>query len=307
MKRAFTLLETLVALSILGLLALIVAHITHSAIRATELSNRSIDASGQARLAFDRIGLDFANLLKRRDCPFQAGNSDSNILLFLSLASSATPSSFTSGENRGLSCIAYRIAAHADNGNRLCLVRGARALKWTEAGFAGLDSNQRPVLLPGSLQPASSDFDILAPGIFRMAIGFQLYPDNLPATLADGSTTDSTGKSLKGLGQIVYSPPIRTDTGTVSYVDLSRISAVVIGLAVLSPDHLKLLNADQVTTLAASFPTPTAVNTLPKTSWEPIANNPDNLPASVPLPARQSIRIFQRFYPVTPFPEKEEP
>ncbi len=300
-RQAFSLMEIMVAMSVLVLLGYIIAQVTGATSKTTRLSNQMVDTASQARLVFGCLEADLTALVKRPDVPLQAQNAAigaTNLLCFVSgvTSASATP--------RDVSIIAYQVATCADNTGpdriaRPCLVRAANAISWTQTDYFGLDSTGLPISFPSTLLPQTSDFDLLAPGVIRMVIGFQLYPDNLPATLQD------TTLIANARGQVVYSPPVRTVVpyggGTsTTVIDLSRISALVVGLVVIDLNSLRLLSATQVTTLGSAFAIP-ANDTLPVPFWGPSAASPDSLPSSVPLPARQSLRIFQRFYPITPF------
>ena len=304
-RRAFTLVELLVAMTVLVLMLVFMLALTNATNRATQISTRAIDASSQARLALDRIGADLANLFQRPDVVFTASNTSTTRLQFFTYVESAAESAWGSpaanstwlstSVNRGLSVVAYQLAPATSNLNRLCLQRGARPFQTTDVGFMGLGTDGYPIS-PQST-PASTDFDVLAPGVINLAIGFQLYPDNLAVTLADGSNAISQG-------QLVYNAPMRTDVGTDLYVDLTRVSAIVVGAVAIDLQNLQLLNAAQVSALSAAFPTPTMTNSPPAQSWVPLAANVANLPTSVPLPARQSVRVLQRFYPVANFARK---
>ena len=296
---AFTLLELLVAIAILALIGVVLSQIIGATGKTTRISNRAIDAASQTRVAFDRIGRDLTNLVRRPDSGFVSSPAGANLLLFLSLVNSASLPGSTVSDNRGISIVAYRIAPDATNANRLCLLRGARAISWNDTGFFGLGSDGLPTAIPAGQQPATTDFDVLAPGIIRLEVGYQLYPDNQPAALADNTTIPHA------LGQVVYSPPLRDDTGAAKFVDLSRISAIVIGMVAIDLESLKFLSPADVTNFAGIFPD-LLNDELPCQKWSPLAESASSNPAinSIPLPARQSVRVFQRFFPITPFASK---
>jgi len=320
-KAGFSLVEILAALAVLAILGLILSQITGSIAHSTRASTHVIDAAGQARLAFDRLGLDLTGLVKRADTNFVAQNfttaGANPILLFLS---SVTTSGLPSSNNRGISVLSYELSSHPDNtdfqGNPSpCLIRAGMAIPWNSGGavpntgFMGLKSNGLPetftdatfpsALLPGQTQ----DFDVLAAGAIRMVVGFQLYPDNQPVQLLDGYKPTPNNSR----GQIVYSPPIRTLTSSAGvatqYLDLTRISALVVGLVVIDLESLRPVTVGQVILLGNAFPTPAdGDNKTPLQEWTPLANAPSLLPGSVPLPARQAVRVYERIYPITPFP-----
>jgi prepilin-type N-terminal cleavage/methylation domain-containing protein len=315
---AFTLIEILVALVVLTFLGVVIAEITGQTSRAIRLSNQNIDSAAEARIALDRIGLDLAALVCRPDVDFEIQNAPigpNNLLIFLSGVSSAS----SQAANRGVSVVSYQLNTHPDNqgpdGNpRLCLTRAGKAIAPNSTGFFGLNTSGLPVLFtdpsfPSSLLPkatatgTTTDYDILAPGIIRLVFGFQLYPDNAQVTLQDATVIANSR------GQIVYSPPTRTVTstdGTISLqlVDLKRISAIIVGVVVVDLQNLTLLNNTQVSALANAFATPTTsqdLNQTPAQLWIPVSDQVAALPSTVPLPARQALRVFQRFFPITSF------
>lgn len=328
----FSLLEVLVSVAVLAIIGLMVVQITEATSRTTRLSNRTIDAAAQARQVFDRIGTDLAALPRRKDVDFYVGNGSSssgyyseyntsNLLLFLSRVSSAGATS----ASRKVSLVSYRLAAHPDNKDssglpRLCLIRAGVPVDWSPGwgsgqGFMGLKSDGLPVRLSDSLFPSSllplapsasqpNAFDVMASGVIKMVVGFQLYPDNQAVTLAGSAA--SFGKAQ---GQIVYNAPIRTVTGldgttTAEYIDLDRVSGIVVGLVVVDTASLKLLSANHISTIEGKFSTPAdSANLLPVQAWTSTADGlTRSLGGQVPPPALQSVRVFQRFYPVTPFP-----
>ncbi|MEJ0000614.1 MAG: hypothetical protein WDO13_16505 [Verrucomicrobiota bacterium] len=117
-------------------MGLIVAQILSVASSSIVISRRNIDASSQARLAFDRIRMDLAWAVKRDDADFQAQNvavgATATYLLFLSEVTSAETNS--SG-NRGVSVIAYQVNAHPDNNNPAVPPARAKSIDWGCAGF----------------------------------------------------------------------------------------------------------------------------------------------------------------------------
>jgi len=305
-NRAFTLVEVLVALAVMGVLGVLIVQMISATGSTSRVSNRLVDATAQARLAFDRIGLDLGNLVKRDDADFVAGNpaTDGDALLFLSELASPNLSELASPKlNRTLSLVAYRLAAHSDNtdaagASRICLLRAGMPILWAQgnATFMGLRSDGLPVQLSGyvsTLLPAEADyFDVLAPGVLQMVVGFQLYPDNQAVTCKDGTLI------LHALGQTVYSPPVRA-APLAGYIDLSRISAIVVGLVTVDLESLKLLNASDAAALSAKFQVP-ITGQMPVAAWTPIINTLIAASAPGPLPVRQSLRVSQRVYPITP-------
>lgn len=332
-RRGFTLVELMVAMAVLVIIGVLLGQIISATSRTTVLSNRNVDAAAQARIAFDRIQLDVAGWVKREDVDCILQNPPPNasppapLMQFFSSVTSfgITPKS----NNRSMSLIAYEVCAHPDNADpsknaRLCLARAGMpipwearpytlngsSVNWGSAAFMGLKSNGLPVrmddpssLFPSALLPQSpsvsspGDFDVLAAGVVRMVVGFQLFPDDEKVSLS-GSASQVDSK-----GQIVYSPPLRKMTPTsgvptpVDYVDPGYVASLVIGVVAIDSENLRILSAQNIRDIAAAFPTPDA-GILPVKSWSSIAGKPGAFPSAIPLPARQSIRIYQRAFPL---------
>jgi len=301
LSRSFTLVEMLAAMAVFLILGLIVTQIIAMTSRSIHVSNGGVDASAQAQIAFGRFDLDLAAM--------GTANNSSSLILLSVVSSAGSPA----GGNRGASLVSYQVAANANNPGldgvaRPCLVRAGKALGWTSTDFMGLDVNGLPVSLSGTLPTTlafgTSDYDILAPGVLRIVIGFQLYPDNQKVTLADGTTTSS------GLadGTIVYSPPMRTLTtlsgGSETFTDPTRIAALVVGLVVIDTQSLRLLNSSAVTQIAGKFSVP-AQGKLPVQVWASVADGLEaSLGGSIPNPPLQAVRVFEHFFPVTPYGTK---
>jgi hypothetical protein len=133
-----------------------------------------------------------------------------------------------------------------------------------------------------------------------MVVGFQLYPDDEDVTLqGSGAALAETSR-----GQIVYSPPIRSllasdGVTVVNAVDQQRISSLIVGLVAVDAESMKLLDRTQTEALASAFTLP--ASGAPVAVWNSLTEDIMNLPSSVPLPARQSVRVFQRAFPVRPY------
>lgn len=303
-SHGFSLLELLVAMVLLVILGVVIAQITSSISRATRFSNQGVDAAAQARIAFDRIGMDLASSVLRPDVDFVASSTNSpadNLLAFIASIPSADPAGSSSFQNRRVSFIAYKIGPSADNNDRQCLLRAANAVSWDDVGFMGLQSSNSPVPLVGGGSPlslASVDFDVLAPAVIHAVIGFQLFPDNQPVTLQDSTPV------ARAQGQIVYSPPMTAPPNP--RIDTSRIAALVVGLVVIDPERLRNLDATTISTLAGKFAGLPDPDQLPVAKWMQTTSNLTDLPSSVPLPVQQSVRLYQRFFPIV-HPDRQLP
>jgi competence protein ComGC len=69
-RAAFTLVELLVSVLVVTLIVLMVVQLMTSATAITRTGNKHIDTDTQARVVFDRMALDFAQMLKRTDVDY---------------------------------------------------------------------------------------------------------------------------------------------------------------------------------------------------------------------------------------------
>ena len=69
-RTAFTLVELLVAMAILVMLVLLFFQLTGAASSTITLSNKQMDADSQARMLFERMGVDFGRMVKRADLDY---------------------------------------------------------------------------------------------------------------------------------------------------------------------------------------------------------------------------------------------
>jgi hypothetical protein len=155
---AFTLAEVVVSLFVLAMIICLVAWMVKSAIAITGTGNKHIDTDTQARVVFDRMALDFAQMVKRTDVDYyikqrsgynghgnghgwgQGHNGDlgSDQIAFFSQVAGYYPTGLNTGDKSPVSLVAYRIdegnSANASYGR---LQRMAKGLHW-----AGVDDNQ---------------------------------------------------------------------------------------------------------------------------------------------------------------------
>ncbi|MEM1059872.1 MAG: type II secretion system protein [Verrucomicrobiota bacterium] len=359
-RRAFSLVEVLVAAGVLGVIGLLLVQIVSATSTSTTLSAKAVDASAQARQAFERLRLDLAGRLPREDVDFHAFNVDPDnyfsgssnpvdpptALMFVSEVTSigAEPNDPsgdmrpTDAENRGLSVLNYRIGPHEDledatGSARLCLLRTGVPLRWDDTNFIGIGQEDGLTVAFSDFlgRDTAAEFDPLfktsgadaqvtyeaepvAEGVIRMVIGFRLFPTGEPINLL-GDNVNSP--QFDALGELVYRMPIKfvlpldapssSDSNKVAVADVSQIGALVVGLVCLDLESAKLLTNAQIQTLARKFPEPLQDET-PLEAWGAIADGSatsgpnlitDSDVASVPLRARQAVRVFQRAYPIS--------
>jgi hypothetical protein len=154
---AFTLAELLVSIVVVVIIVLMGTQLMTSTTAITRTAHKYIDTDTQARVVFDRMGLDFAQMLKRTDIDYyvkqRAGynghgnghgwgrgkNADlgSDQIAFFSAVPGYYPSTYSVGQQSPISLVAYRVTESNPSDpayNRF--VRMAKGLGWN-----ALDSN----------------------------------------------------------------------------------------------------------------------------------------------------------------------
>lgn len=104
---AFTLVEVLVATSVLILLLALVSQLVNSASKITTQSGKHLDADTQARMVFDRMSVDFANIISRSDVDVLFSKATGNDALFF--LSQAPAYSGTDSGLSGAALVGYRV------------------------------------------------------------------------------------------------------------------------------------------------------------------------------------------------------
>jgi len=158
-SEAFTLPELLVSMVVLVIIIFLVAQLTNSATAVTRTGNKHIDTDTQARVVFDRMALDFGQMLKRIDIDYyvkqrsgykghgnghgwgQGKNADkgSDQVAFFSEVPGYYPSGDPAGAHSPVSLVAYRVNESTQSwaaGSYGRLERMAKGLHW-----AGVDDN----------------------------------------------------------------------------------------------------------------------------------------------------------------------
>jgi prepilin-type N-terminal cleavage/methylation domain-containing protein len=316
-SSAFTLIEVLVAVAVMAFLVLIVNAMLASTASLVMLSDKKMDADGEARMVFDRMGGDFASMVKSGDVDYQfnnqsAGENGSGTLFFYS-ESPAISASATPENNSSVSLVGYRI------NNQYQLSRLGKGLQWfpnsgtsidgqadsmVHLTYASYPATSTSVPLPGSsladvfpsvLAANSTDanYHILGEGVFRFAFWFLLKPFQqkdgtfAPAVYSIYPYDGRPGRdhtSLKGIG-------------------LEDVQAIVVELAILDAASRQQASSNITwSTVASALYDPTAADPFVPPSWESVVSAPTfAATAKLSIGTAGQVRVFQRtFNLVTP-------
>jgi hypothetical protein len=275
----------LVAISVLALLVLLVTRLINSAASVMTLGNKRNDADSQARPLFERMALDFAQLVKRSDVSYFLKNAETpmpgnDLVGFYSAVHGFHPT--TPGP---ISVVAYRVNSDASNsGAHNCLERMGKGLDWNGASTTSVPVVFLPLTIHETwpsvasssayddTDPAKRTYEIIGPQVFR----FEYY------------------YLEKTTGDLVPYPAAWT---SLSSVEIKNAWAIVVAIAVIDPKSKVLLSNSQIAALGESLPDyvsgwgPGQL----VARWQSALDSITNLPRS----AISNVRLYERCFPIS--------
>jgi Prokaryotic N-terminal methylation motif len=279
---AFTLAEMLVAISVLALLVLLVTQLINHAASVTTLGNKRMDADSQARPLFERMALDFAQIVKRSDVSYYLKTAETpmtgnDLVGFYSSVQGYYPTTPSP-----ISVVAYRVnSGPTPSVAYNCLERMGKGLDWNGASTTSVPIVFLPLTLHGTwpsvtsssayddTDPAKRTYEIVGPQVFR----FEYY------------------YLEKTAGALVGYPSGWT---SLSAVEIRDAAAIVVAIAVIDPKGKVLLSNSQIATLAESLPD-YALGWGPGellAQWQSSLDSTRNMPR----PAISGIRLYERYF-----------
>jgi hypothetical protein len=271
--HAFTIVELLVSITILVVLVLLVSRLFTNTATVAMSGNRRMDAEAQLRPLFDRMAVDFSQMVTRSDFDFFGKNTTApnsiggsmtgnDQIAFYSTVAGYYPSSTLQSP---LSLVSYRINSTSASGRFNKLERLAKGLLWN-----GASATDAPILLMpltiGATWPTATnansdpDYELIGPNVFR----FEYY-----YLLKNGSLSD-------------------TPTG------IQNVAAIAIAIATVDPRSRVLLSDSQVTTLAGrltDFTTSMKPGDL-LSQWQTTLAGVTDMPQS----AVSGVRVYERYF-----------
>jgi len=276
-QMAFTLAELLVSVFVLVIIVFLVAQLMTSATAITRTGHKYIDTDTQARAVFDRMALDFAQMVKRTDVDYYVkqrtgynghgnghgwgrghnGDLGSDQIAFFSQVSGYYPAS---GAQSPVSLVAYRVTE--SNSSDPAYGRLVRMAKGLRSNGYDPGNNQNTavypiVFLPQTIagvgrpwapainndnNPNNSydvDYEVIGPGIFR----FEYY-----YLLKNGRVTDWPWDRWDFPNQLSITNPQR--------IGLTQVESIAVTIAVIDPAGRTLVNAvspDRILDIAADM------------------------------------------------------
>jgi len=271
-RGGFTLAELLVSVVVLVIVIFMVAQLMSSTTAITRTGNKHIDTDSQARAVFDRMALDFAQMLKRTDVDYYVkqrngykghgnghgwgqgknGDKGSDQIAFFSHVTGYYPS----GAQSPISLVAYRVnESTSTNAAYGRLERLAKGLLWN-----GVDNGTGPnaaypiVFSPGQLIACTGPCDPWAsawsPAINNdnnaasrddnyEVIGPGVFRFEYFYLLKNGRVTgwpwDERDPQFQNPNQLTISSPRQ--------IGLSQVEAIGVAIAVINPEARALIQA----------------------------------------------------------------
>ena len=281
-EGGFTLAELLVTMGVLVLLVLLFTQLVKSAAAITILGHKLMDADSEARQVFDRMAVDFAQMVKRTDVDYyvkdglnvQTGRND-QIAFY-----SAVPGYPSSGAQSPLSLVAYRVNSNPASPSYNKLERLGKGLVWNGVS-TGTPAVFMPLTIsatwPAATSSSASDtaYEVIGPDVFR----FEYY-------------------YLKG-GALKPNP---CTSGTTCIFNGSRdVQAIVVAIAVIDPRSKVLLTNQQIATLNTAgasvflddYQNPMSRPGALLNRWQSVRLNAIG---SMPRQAVSGIRVYERYF-----------
>jgi prepilin-type N-terminal cleavage/methylation domain-containing protein len=280
-RTGFSLVELLVSIAVLVVLVSFTSRLFSNAAIVATSGTKRMDADAQLRPLFDRMAIDFSQLIKRADVDFylkspanaQNGNDQ---LAFYSTVSGYYPSN---GSQSPISLVGYRVNSTSSSASFNKLERMSKGLVWN-----GVSSTDKPILfLPFTIAAswpaatnatADSDYELIGPCIFRFEYYYLLKNGTVSITPWDTSTGHSTVSGLQD------------------------VAAISICVAAIDPKTRVLISDARLTTLAGRLPDSSG-SMAPGAllgQWQSALDGVSDMPRS----SIQAIRVYERCFYLLP-------
>jgi hypothetical protein len=283
--RGFTLAELLVSVVVLVILVFLFTQLLNSAATITTLGHKRMDADSEARQVFDRMALDFAQMVRRTDVDYFAKNTvapnsvgglmtGNDQIAFYSSAPGYYP---PTGSQSPVSLVAYRVNAQSQ------LERMGVGLVWNAVSPTDIPVVFMPLTISAT-GPSATDLtasptpepraEVIGPHVFR----FEYY------YLVKTSGSPFLSYLPCGVSGCVVN-------------GWQSVAAIVVDIALIDPKSKVLLsgNLPAVASLLVDFG---GDDTSPGhliNKWQKKLNQITNFPR----PAVSGIRVYERYFYLT--------
>jgi len=303
-RKAFTIVEMLVAFVVLFIVVVLVAQLMDASTTTIRASTKHTETDSEARLLFDRMGVDFAKLLTRSDVDL-SGFKQPLYHLPVAYGSTVFPENLQTGNDRfafysettgycpallkgsnkaPITLVAYMV--DTDPYTQIPVLRRmSKGLGWDpDPGGAWKSFNCLPVTLAqqwGDLFGANyqTDFQTVGRLVFRIETTY----------LLKGNTAHSASLSITPW-DTTTTPPHDWNNG------FKDVAAIVVTIAVLDSKARTIVKNFSTLTSASLFPDAVDNSDIAE-AWTAIINAPDFASkANIPLLAASGVRVYQRYF-----------
>jgi prepilin-type N-terminal cleavage/methylation domain-containing protein len=329
--RGFTLAELLISIGVLALLVLLVTQLVNTTAATVRPANKHIDIDTEARTVLDRMAVDFARMLKRKDVDYYlkanatkypgnsglhrkggggAGQGQTDLNDYMAFYTQTPGYVNSSSSPSPISLVAYRVNGLSGSAAYNRLERRGEALLWN--GLSSYNPNsatERPVFfLPilikdiwsctgnapcaiGNRTNQSKDLPYLE------TIGPNVFRFEYCYLLKTGRATDTPWNTDSSVGPVY---------GTFN--GLADVEAIGVTIAVIDSQSRALLTEDNIVDLQdymADFRTSPGrgmgnnKNVIDlEAQWNQVITNPTAYPATANMPraALSAIRVYSRSF-----------
>jgi competence protein ComGC len=168
---AFTIVEMLISVAVLVLIVLLLTQLINSATAITRTEHKHVDTDTEARAVFDRMAVDFAQMLRRTDIDtyvkapngyknpnahgnglkLKVGQQGNDQIAFFS----QVPGYYPTGAQSSLSLVAYRVRSKNSSPRYLQLERMGKGLLWNGVSNGTTSTSVYPIVFsPGQMDAA---------------------------------------------------------------------------------------------------------------------------------------------------------
>jgi len=252
---AFTLVELLVAISVLAVLMSLVLQLMGSATRLTSTSRQASDSDTEARYALNQIASDLVHRIRRQDVSAYVDKKAGNDRFFLFSETPGYAPNLDPALVGNISLVGYRVY---EEPKRFVLQRYARALPM---GNSAPGEKPMPyVLISQPPNPAPIPTTTLS-GAFPTIASDDTSEDNFYQTIAENvvrmevclikksSVIAPDGDQVKAAAVMLSDDEIQPELDQYGF---TRIQSIVITIAIMDPQNMVRTNTETVKTFFGS-------------------------------------------------------
>jgi prepilin-type N-terminal cleavage/methylation domain-containing protein len=313
-SQAFTLVEMMVSMAVLALMIALISQVLDSATTLSIQGNKHMDGDAQARAVFDRMAIDFAQIVRRSDVDYLLKDPTTTFtgndrMAFYSQVAGYNAASTTSSEASPISLVSYRVNSDGTSPYYNQLERLGYGLAWNGYSAAVTDvpvvfSSASTTVIPNSISSnwpnvngSAADMtheELIGPQVFRMEYYYVLRGQTIASGTFTGSSLTSSTLPAQLSATPWYTGTAAPFTDHTSVSGLQDVAAITVVIALIDPKSRAIVSNTQLTTLAGQMND--FVGTMKPGDLE--AQWATAISASaIPKTAASSIRVYRRdFY-----------